>query len=263
MSDVEVLVACMDQIDDSLYATMNLHTDAVLANQGKHYFYQEYHQIDGSLVKLISTADRGVGKKRNKGLMNATGNYLLFADQDIVYKDNYEALVKAAFKKYPKADMIVFNLNYINRFTQVRKKDNKVKRIYFWNCMKYGAPRIAVRRKSVEKTCLSFSTLYGGGAIFSAGEDSLFIRQALKKGLKIYAIPCTIADVKQEESSWFRGYTEKYFIDKGVLLANTFPVLKYILIYYFAFGLRNVTDSYTYRDICGLMRVGIKKYKDM
>ena len=76
-SKVEVLVACMNQKDDSLYQKMNLQTDAVLANQCDEYSYREFVQEDNSVVKLISTADRGVGKNRNKALLNSTGEYLM------------------------------------------------------------------------------------------------------------------------------------------------------------------------------------------
>ena len=105
--------------------------------------------------------------------------------------------------------------------------------------------------------------LFGGGAKYSSGEDSLFIREALRKGLKMYYCPVTIAKVKQEESSWFKGYNDKLFIDKGILIANAFPVLKHILIYYFAYGMRNVSEDYNFLKICKLMRQGIKEFENL
>ena len=44
MSEVEVLVACMNQTDDALYKKMNLHTDAIFANQCDEYSYNEYFE---------------------------------------------------------------------------------------------------------------------------------------------------------------------------------------------------------------------------
>ncbi|MBP3437549.1 MAG: glycosyltransferase family 2 protein [Clostridia bacterium] len=263
MSKVEVLVACMHQSDDSLYTQMNLHTDAVLANQCDTYGYAEYVQPDGNTVKLVSTKDRGVGKNRNKALMYATGEYIMCSDQDMIYVDDYATIVEQAFEKCSKADIIVFNLEYLNRFTPARKSDTRFKRVHLWNCMRYGTARVAMRRTSVEKACLSFSTLYGGGAKYSSGEDSLFIREAIRKGLKMYTSPVTVAKVKQEASSWFCGYTEKYFVDKGVLIANAFPVLKHLLVYYFAYGMRNLSKEFGFRKICKLMKKGYKEYKKM
>ena len=263
MSRVQVLVACMGQGDDSLYRDMNLQTDAVLANQCDRYEYCEFNEPDGSCVQLVSTADRGVGRNRNKALLFASGEYLLCSDQDMVYVDGYADIVENAFKKCPKADIIVFRLKYLNRFTPQKKETKKFRRVYLWNCMRYGTARVAMRKGAIDKSCLSFSTLYGGGAKFSSGEDSLFIRDAMRKGLKMYTCPIVIAEVKQEESSWFKGYNDKFFIDKGVLLANAFPALKHLFIYYFAYGLRNVSKEYGFRRICRLMRRGFQEYKNI
>lgn len=263
MSKVEVLVACMQRKDDSLYKQMNLQTDAVLANQGDEYSYREYFQDNGCVAKLISTSDRGVGKNRNKALMNASGEYLVFADEDMIYEDGYEKIVLETFEKKKKADIIVFNLEYLNKFISGKKPRTKFKRIRWWNSMRYGAARIAIRKDALDKAALSFSTLYGGGAKYSSGEDTLFIREALRKGLKMYYSPEIIAKVKQETSSWFKGYTDKFFIDKGILLANAFPKMCKILIYYFAFNLRNVSKQHSFLKIVSLMKKGIKTFKNI
>jgi glycosyltransferase involved in cell wall biosynthesis len=262
MSEVQVLVACMHQNDDSLYNEMNLQTDAILANQGNQYSYNAFTQPDGNLVELVSTADRGVGKNRNKALMFATGKYLLCSDQDMIYVDGYEKIVTDAFEKCPNADIIAFNLEYLNRFTPARKEKNKFSRVHIWNCMRYGTARVAIRKNALDKACLSFSTLYGGGAKYGSGEDSLFIRDAFRKRLKMYYCPVVIAKVKQEESSWFRGYTDKFFKDKGALIANAFPVTKNLLVYYFAYGMRNVSKEYRFSKICKLMKQGFKEFQE-
>ncbi len=263
MSKVQVLVACMNQKDDSLYKEMNLQTDAVLANQCDEYFYKSYIKDGGNKVELVSSADRGVGKNRNKALMYATGEYLMCSDQDMIYVDGYDKIVEDAFKKCPNADIIVFNLEYLNRFTPARKEKGKFKKVHLWNCMRYGTARVAIRKSAIDKACLSFSTLYGGGARYSSGEDSLFIREAFRKGLKMYTSPVVIAKVKQEESSWFQGYTEKYFVDKGILIANAFPLMKNLLLYYFAYGMRNISEEYGFSEICKLMKKGFKEFKEL
>lgn len=263
MSKVEALVACMGQVDDALYREMNLSSDAILANQGDEYRAETYVQPNGAVVKLISTTDRGVGRNRNKALEAATGEYLLCADQDMVYVDDYARIVEDAFRRAPDADVIAFNLEFLNRLTPGRKANAKFKRARLWRAMRYGAPNLALRRAAIDKACLSFSRLYGGGAKYSAGEDSLFIREALRKGLKMYCCPTVIARVKQTESTWFRGYTEKYYVDKGVLLANAFPLLKSLLIYYFAFGERRASREFGFFKICWLMRRGFREFKSL
>ncbi len=263
MSKIEVLVACMNKNDDSLYREMNLSTDAILASQGNSFEYKEYAEENGSKVKLISSANRGVGKNRNKALLYATGEYLLFSDDDIVYTDNYAEIVENAFNVNKDADIIAFDLNYVSKLVRVKPSEKKAKRLYVWNSMRYGAPSIAVRRAAIEKHCVFFSHLYGGGAEFSSGEDNIFIRECLRKGMKMYYCPDCIASVKQDSSSWFKGYNDKFFIDEGVLLANLFPVMKSLLMYYFAFGMRKLSKDYGYFKICKLIRQGFKVFKQI
>lgn len=259
---VEVLVACMNQIDDSLYEKMNIQSSAVLANQSDEYSFKVYKKGDNT-VKLVSTADKGVGKNRNIALLSATGDYLIIADEDMVYKEGYVGTVLQAFDQKPKADIIIFELNYLNRFTKGHKPNKKMKQIHLYNSMRYGAARIAIKKESFLKSNIWFSLLYGGGAPYSCGEDALFIREALRKGLKIYASPHVIADVKQEESSWFKGYTNKYYIDRGVWLANAFPVMKYLLSLYYTWQLRSTSEEFSTSQIARMIFKGIMTFKEL
>ncbi|MBQ9511890.1 MAG: glycosyltransferase family 2 protein, partial [Lachnospiraceae bacterium] len=49
------------------------------------------------------------------------------------------------------------------------------------------------------------------------GEDSLFLHDCLQKGCKIYHVPELIGEETPGPSTWFDGYTEKFFFDRGVL----------------------------------------------
>ena len=88
--------------------------------------------------------------------------------------------------------------------------------IHNFNCGRFGAVRISCKRKSILKNAICFNTMFGGGCEFSAGEDNMFLRDCLKKGLKIIAVPDYILHLKNDrESTWFHGYTDKFFFDLG------------------------------------------------
>lgn len=56
------------------------------------------------------------------------------------------------------------------------------------------------------------------GSAISFAEDTLFLAQCLDKKLKIYAVPEYIAELKDERpSTWFKGYTDKHFMDQGIV----------------------------------------------
>lgn len=213
--NLNVLVSTMNQNDHSLIKKMNIQSDAIFINQCDKNKFEEFN-YKGYNIKMLSFAERGVGLSRNSALMRATGDICLFADDDVKYDDNYKDIIIEAFRKNPRADVIVFNVPSTNpeREEYIIPKE---KRVRFYNCLRYGTFRVAIRTESIRKANIYFSLLFGGGAKYGSGEDSLFLMECIKKGLKIYASPKKIGTVTHNESTWFNGYTDKFFIDKGAL----------------------------------------------
>lgn len=58
--------------------------------------------------------ERGVGLSRNNALMRASGDILLFADDDVVYTNDYVEKIVKCFEGNQKKDLIVFNLQSLN-----------------------------------------------------------------------------------------------------------------------------------------------------
>lgn len=210
-SDKEIL----DHLKDH-----NITTNAIVVNQSDFSSVCVLNQL-GNDVKIYSLEEQGVGLSRNTALQRATKEFVLFADDDEYFHDGYEAMIIDAFSKVKNADIILFNVKSLNK-ERPSAYSNKISRVYWFNAMRYGTYQIAVRLSSVRKNRLSFSTFFGGGALFGSGEDSLFIIDALSRGCKVYAFPVEIGVVKQEKSTWFNGYDEKYYHDRGALYAAAF-----------------------------------------
>lgn len=217
--NLQVLVAAMNQKDFSLIKKMNIQSDAIFANQADEYRYDETC-ADGNRIQLITTALRGVSKNRNTALMYADADIVLFSDDDMVYNDGYAEEIIKAFESIPNADALIFNIDTIKngKKTDVgRRYNTTVKKVGFLNCMNYGTCRLAVKRKCIMRDNLAYNDCFGGGNIYSNGEDVIFISSLIKKKLKIYTYPYTIGAVQQDTSTWFTGYNEKYLYDKGAL----------------------------------------------
>ena len=212
---LEVIITTMHQKDASKYSEMNIQTDAIIANQGSYTQYQEFKFNDRS-VKMISTQTKGVGNNRNIGFTLALGDIILFADDDMVFVNDYEAIILNAFDKIKNADGIIFNVKSTNIKRQIPqfKTDKKAS---FKNVTAVGVCGLAVKRDFLLRNNLWFSSLFGGGAKYSCGEDTLYLKTLFDKGANIYLNKQRIAFVNQQESTWFQGYTDKFFCDKGVL----------------------------------------------
>ncbi|TQR12716.1 glycosyltransferase family A protein [Psychrobacillus soli] len=216
--NLQVLVSTMYQDDHSLLEKMNIQSDAIFINQCNKNDFQNF-VYKGNEIKFLSFAERGIGLSRNNALMRATADICLFADDDVTYVDNYKDIIINAFKSNPKANIIVFNVQSTNPEREEYIIHDE-KRLRFYNCLRYGTFRVAIRTESLRKKNIYFSLLFGGGAKYGSGEDSILIMDSLKKGLKIYASPEKIGTVTHKESTWFNGYTDKFFIDKGALFYN-------------------------------------------
>lgn len=258
--NLQVLVSTMYQTDHELVEKMNIQSDAIFINQCDTNKFEEF-DYKGNNIKFLSFAERGVGLSRNNALMRATADICLFADDDVKYVDNYNDVIISAFLNKPYADVIVFNVMSTNpeREGYIITKE---KRLQFYNCLRYGTYRIAVRTKSIRKANIFFSQLFGGGAKYGSGEDSLFLIDCLKKGLKIYASPRMIGTVTHSESTWFNGYTDKFFYDKGALFASMSKRWARLLSLQFIIR-RNYLfqDEKTMFEAYKLMRKGIGEYR--
>ena len=211
---IQVLVATMHQKDHSLLKKMNIQSDAIVGNQCDRNEV-EFFEYNGHQIAYYSFSERGVGLNRNNTLMRATGEYCLFADDDMRYVDNYTTIVKDAFKKLPDADVIIFNLIEKNPTRYIIKE---CERVWYLNYLRYGTTRIAIKREKIQEAGIFFNLCFGGGTAHSHGEDNLFLTECLNKGLKIYAVPQYIAMLTEtRKSTWNNGYDMKYFRDQGIL----------------------------------------------
>lgn len=224
---VEVLVSTMFQKNNEILNNMNINTDAIIVNQCNENKIEEF-SFKNRRIRLISLNERGVGLSRNTALMRANEEICLFADDDVVYVDEYESLILDAFNKNPKAGVIMFNVPSTNT-KRPSPKITKVKKLSIFNSMKYGTFCMAIRKQKIYEANVTFSLLFGGGAKYSAGEDSLFIAECIRKKIGVYTSPHTIGTVSHEESTWFKGYNEKYFIDKGAFFSSLSKKLRKLL----------------------------------
>ena len=111
--------------------------------------------------------------------------------------------------------MVLFNIRVgESRATYYTEKFH---RVHIWNAGRYPTYSFAVRRERLQAANITFSLLFGGGAKYSNGEDSLFLKDCLSYGFKVYATPVELGAETERESTWFHGYHEKFFTDRGVL----------------------------------------------
>jgi glycosyltransferase involved in cell wall biosynthesis len=254
---VEVLASVMNASLRETVQHMNLQSDAVIINQCDR-FGQEEMQIsqengEARIIRFYSFPDRGIGRSRNEAILRAEGDICLFSDADIVYEDGYETAILAEFEKNPQADMIIFNIEVEESRRTYHITERK--RVHWYNCGRYGAVRVSLLASGS-----TFSLLFGGGAKYSNGEDSLFLTEFIQKGYKVYTAPVTIGREEAGDSTWFHGYNEKFFHDRGVLYHYLYGRLAGPLALRFLYAHKGILCSeVTIKQAKQWMRDGIRE----
>lgn len=257
---IEVLVSTMNQTDLSIANKMNIQSDSIIINQTDHQNYME-ENIDEKLMKMYSFNEKGVGLSRNNALMRASGDICLMADDDMVYIDNYEEKVISAFKKNPKADVILFNVPIHKKDGSTLMKVKKNGQVRFFNALKYGTVNFAFRRDIILKKNIWFSLLFGGGTRYSSGEDSIFISDVFKHRLKVYSSTSIIANINEGTSTWFDGYNKKYFYDRGALYRVIGGKMAFLLNLQFLLRHKKLySQNHTFFEAFMLMMKGSREY---
>lgn len=259
---LQMLVSAVEKDVHVLAAQMNLEADAVIVNQCGRFSYEEYSH-GNCRMRCYSLKEKGVGLSRNTALMRADRELCLFADEDIVYQTGYAQMVEDEFEKNAEADMLLFNV----KVAPERKTywNTEKKRIHWYNYGRYPAYSIAARTEALHRANVSFSLLFGGGARYSNGEDSLFLRDCLKKGLRIYASPLVIGEEIPRESTWFHGYNEKFFADRGVLYRYLYgkPAILFALRFLWTHRkTMGLADREKLHSACQWMKNGIQEAKN-
>ena len=206
---LEVLMSCMHQQDDTLVRNSQLTGNVLMINQCDHEDYVEYTAVSGK-VRMFSTCGRGLTRSRNMAIANATGDICLVCDDDEVFVPGYESAILEAYHENPQADVIIFKM--ANRTPSF---PDRTMRLKFPRTMKVSSWQISFRREALLRSGVRFDELLGAGTGNGAEEELKFLLDCQRAGLVIYYVPTVIASVAQEESTWFAGFNETFFENRG------------------------------------------------
>lgn len=243
-SNVTVLLSAMFLADYHYIDKLNIKNDVIIINQcDKDVMCETDDLTDGVKRRVVfdSNTDRGLSKSRNRALRIAEeknfSDICIFCDNDCVYEDGALEEISAYFRENPNTDICV---TFIERPERKKPVYDHARALGYVGAMKIFSPEIAFRRSSLLKNGLCLNEYFGAGARYGMGEENIFLFEAIGKGMKVDYLPLKTASLLDTESTWFKGYKEKFFIDRGAgyyamskvwwwLLALQFAVRKHSL----------------------------------
>ncbi|MGN1481182.1 glycosyltransferase [Porcipelethomonas sp.] len=209
MADFEILLSCMNLKDDIIMRS-NICSDTIIINQCGQEKSLHYKHGDKT-IRIFSVKERGLTKSRNMAIRMSEGDICLLCDDDEYFYENYEKEIIHAYHELDNADLIAFKTANIPE-----KFKGKIKKLNRFDIMKISSWQISFKRKKIIDSGVWFDENMGAGTGNGAEEEFKFLSDCLDAGLKIYYYPLEIADVKQTESTWFKGYNKEFFVNRGV-----------------------------------------------
>lgn len=235
---LQILVSAVNKNAGKLPEIMNIESDAIIVNQiiGEDKSGEACEEVvshRGYRVRVLTRYEKGVGLSRNTALEAADSEIIQFGDDDIVYDAGYSQRILDEFDRHPEADVLLFNVKaQPGRETYWNEDFAKVS---WMNYGRYPAYAICARREKLMGAGVRYSLLFGGGAPYMNGEDSLFLHDCLKAGLSVYRTTVALGHEKVSKSTWFKGYTDKFFFDRGVLYHFLYGKMAFVWGFRFLF----------------------------
>lgn len=206
---LEVLISCMHQSDFSLITKTGITGNALVINQCDKNEYLTL-TTEPCSVRMISTTERGLSKSRNLAIKESFADICLFCDDDEHLISEYESIILHAFKQLKDADIIAFDVE--GSTCRLAKKTHC---LHYLELLRISSYQIAIRRNSIINANVYFDPFMGAGSGNGAQEENKFLMDCLRAGLKIYYVPQIIGRVTHQKSTWFHGYNEKFFYQRG------------------------------------------------
>ena len=256
---LEVLISCLEGNTSSIVQRLKLKSDALIVNQCGIDNVEEIKISELAKVRILNSSTKGLSVSRNIAISQSNADICLLCDDDEILSDTYNQDIIGTFLQYPNYDVIAFKVDYPKKSFPVSRK-----KIGYISALKVSSVQIAFRRERLLSKKISFNEMMGAGTGNGGGEENKFLYDCLKSGLKILYVPICIAKIDVSgESTWFRGYDNRYFLNKGWTNKMIFGYLGAILYdcYFAVTKYRLYSNENTFLNAIYYMLKGTFQYR--
>jgi len=143
-------------------------------------------------AKQLSLETTGVAKSRNAAIENASGEYLVFADDDIVFSE--QGLQEAITYLDQNQDVSLVLCRASDTVGKLRKNyPQEIKVLGLFNSAKAATYEMIVRVSDVKRLGVRFDERFGAGVENYLGDEYIFIVDLIRTGGRARFLPVTIA----------------------------------------------------------------------
>jgi glycosyltransferase involved in cell wall biosynthesis len=258
---VEVLIATMNRTSLSFVEKMFPHNtledlNLLIINQTK-----PGQECISALknIRVINSYEVGLSRSRNLAIENAIGDICLIADDDVEYVNGFDEIVRKAYKRVTNASIITFKIDTFTGEDYKTYPKTSQPLLTRKQIKPTSSIETSFKRKDITDNNIRFNTYFGLGSCFPAGEEYLFLRDLLSKGLLAYFENKAIVKHSLKRSTTNIG-SDSYVKAISALNYLDFKNVSYLLLIKYMFYLLN-TKTIDLKEVPHKFKVGLKAIK--
>jgi len=170
-------------------------------------------------VRVINSFDKGLSKSRNLALDNARGALCVIIDDDVVFRENFETHIIAAFTMNPAAALITFRAEKTPGVPYRKYPERTKSQVSGLDVLGLMSIEMVLNREVINSGSFRFDENFGLGATFGMGEEAVFAAQLKKAGRTIVMEPKTIVGHAAVSTHNTVSIQDKYFAQGGIFTA--------------------------------------------
>ena len=145
-------------------------------------------------AKLVELKNRGVAKSRNAALDRASGEFLLFGDDDMKFIESGIDQALEYFRNNPDCSIILGQA--VDQDGALRKNYESARTpLKLTNSARAATYEMLVRVDALRDKQIRFDENFGAGAVNYLGDEYILIADALRAGLKGVHLPVKIGSI--------------------------------------------------------------------
>lgn len=247
---LEVLISTLDQRNLSFYHGLfrdcPIPPPCLIVNQisdpsSVEIEGEDEHLRAGKDVKWIKLHGRGLSVSRNAAIRSTTGEIGVIADDDIIFLPRFDQKVISYHQQYSKYDIIIFEAMTPDG-SPFRKYPKGIESVTKSGASGVSSIEITFKVKAVREKGLLFDECFGLGSGYPAGEEWIFIVDALRKGLKVLFVPEFI--VVHAKSNSGSKFTKSRIMALGAVMYRVYGAQAYLRFLVFPKNIRKIHLKY-------------------
>lgn len=168
-------------------------------------------------VRVINSFEKGLSKSRNLALKNAIGKIVLIADDDVVYKKDFDSAIVQAHNQYDDKAAISFCIEKPNGLLFKKYLPNAKMNLNLMELFNVLSIEISLNLSILDGLGVKFDEHFGLGSTFEMGEEAIFLSDIKENNQQIAFVPSVIASHPEISSTDKFDFAQRYYIQGAFL----------------------------------------------